>query len=121
MIYHITSRKAWRAAQEHGWYSAPSLQSEGFVHCSARQQILPVANDFYRNRRDLILLCIDENRIIAEVKWEAPAHPVASQASQTQNERTFPHIYGRLNLDAVVGALAFEETANGFALPPDLP
>jgi uncharacterized protein (DUF952 family) len=32
----------------------------------------------------------------------------------------FPHIYGALNLDAVVQAIDFEPTAQGFSLPTEL-
>ena len=43
MIYHITSRRAWREAQQRGDYRVASLETEGFIHCSTDAQILPVA------------------------------------------------------------------------------
>jgi len=83
--------------------------------------VLGVANDFYRGQSDLLLLCIDEGRLRAELRWEVPAHPKASLAEQAADGSLFPHLYGVLNLDAVVGAIDFNETESGFALPPDLP
>lgn len=121
MIYHITTRKSLDEAQSRGYYQAPSLESEGFIHCSARHQILGVANDFYREQSDLLLLCIDENRLGAPLVWEAPAHPNPDQAEQAADDSVFPHIYGVLNLDAVIGAFDFSEARTGFALPPNLP
>ena len=52
MIYHITSRSAWDEAKARGEYRAPSLESEGFIHCSTRNQLLQVANAFYRGRSE---------------------------------------------------------------------
>lgn len=121
MIYHITSRANWAEAQTRGHYRAPSLDIEGFIHCSARHQILAVANDFYRGQADLLLLCIDENLLDAPLVWEAPAHPNPILAELSADDSVFPHIYGVLNLDAVTGVFEFCEARAGFALPPDLP
>jgi len=121
VIYHITSRTAWEEARRRGQYRAPSLKSEGFIHCSTRKQVLGVANDFYRGQSDLLLLCIDERGLRAELRWEAPAHPEPLKDSGASSDSLFPHLYGMLNLDAVVDAIDFNETESGFALPPDLP
>jgi uncharacterized protein (DUF952 family) len=37
-IYHITSKEAWQNAQAAGYYSHPSLETEGFIHCSEAHQ-----------------------------------------------------------------------------------
>ena len=121
MIYHITSRALWRRAIEGGGYSPPSLQTEGFIHCSAREQVRAVADSLYRGQADLLLLCIDESKLAADLRWEAPAHPNPAGARQPEVDSAFPHIYGALNLEAVAAALAFHEKAAGFELPPNLP
>jgi uncharacterized protein (DUF952 family) len=121
MIYHIASRAAWADAQKRKQYRATSLESEGFIHCSARKQALEVANALYRGQTDLLLLCIDENKLSSELRWEAPAHPKASMAEQAEEGSPFPHLYGVLNLDAVVAVHKLNERASGFVLPPDLP
>ena len=121
MIYHITSRSAWAEAKKPGQYSAPSLENEGFIHCSKREQALGVANDFYRGRADLVLLCIAEINLRAELRWEAPAHPKPRDGASVRDDSLFPHLYGPLNLDAVIAVVDFNETESGFALPPDLP
>jgi uncharacterized protein (DUF952 family) len=105
MIYHITSKQDWASAQEQGEYTAPSLQTEGFIHCSTAAQVVHVANAFYRGRTDLVLLQLDESRIKPEVKWEAPAGPAAENVSESDS---FPHIYGAINLDAVASVLDFQ-------------
>lgn len=120
MIYHIASRAAWAEAEKRQQYSAPSLESEGFIHCSTRDQVLDAANAWYRDHADLLLLCIDESRLGAELRWEAPAHPNPAPARQETESERFPHLYGVLNLDAVVAVIDFNETESGFALPPNL-
>ena len=105
MIYHITSKDEWTDAQAKGEYIAPSLQSEGFIHCSTDKQVAHVANAFYGGRNDLVLLKLDENRIKSQVKWEAPAGSPADGISESD---LFPHIYGVINLDAVDSVINFQ-------------
>ncbi len=99
MIFHIAPKTEWLAAQARGAYLAPSLQSEGFIHCSKAEQVVPVANAFYRGRSGLALLAIDETKLTAELKWEPPAGLPAAGISESD---FFPHVYGALNLSAVV-------------------
>lgn len=110
MIYHITTKTEWQTAQANGEYIAPSLQSEGFIHCSTDKQVPHVANAFYRTQNNLVLLKLDENRIKSQVKWEAPAGPPAEGIKESD---LFPHIYGAINLDAVVSVLDFLPDSTG--------
>lgn len=113
-IYHITSRKAWIDATRSGSYTAPSLASEGFIHCSSAAQILAVAREYFRGQTGLVLLVIDTRRLEAEVKWERSSVP-EGLAEQT----TFPHVYGQIRLEAVNHTLDFEPNGDGeFELPP---
>lgn len=105
MIYHITTKKELADAQAKGEYTAPSLQTEGFIHCSTAKQVSLVANAFYRGQTDLALLKLDEDRIKSPVKWEAPAGPPAEGINESD---LFPHIYGAINLDAIASVLDFE-------------
>ncbi len=119
MIYHITSKAEWADARERGEYIAPSLQTEGFIHCSTEQQVLHVANAFYAGRTDLVLLKLDEAAVKAEVKWEPPAGLPAPGISTSDK---FPHIYGAINLDAIASVLDFmpDSVSGKFSLPRPL-
>ena len=59
LILHITTAPEWEAARATGEYRAPSLESEGFIHCSTPAQVVHVGDWFYRDVPDLVLLCID--------------------------------------------------------------
>ncbi|MDB4953476.1 MAG: hypothetical protein JWO36_1045 [Myxococcales bacterium] len=100
-LFHITKRVAWEAAQRAGEYRAPSLETEGFIHLSTDRQWVTTANRFFRGQRELVLLTIREDRLRAEVRYEAA------------DGDSFPHLYGPLNLDAVAGALALPVANDG--------
>jgi len=119
LILHITSKAEWLEAQQRGNYIAPSLHTEGFIHCSTEKQVLHVANAFYRGRKDLVLLKLDETRLKPEIKWEPPAGLPAPGIAGSDK---FPHIFGDINLSAVSAAIDFEvDPASGnFLLPTAL-
>lgn len=94
MIYHVVTEINWQYALENGFYEAESLAKEGFIHTSKAEQVEGVLERYYKGQTGLILLHIDETKLISPLKYElAPSF----------NEK-FPHIYGRLNIDAVVKA-----------------
>lgn len=107
MIYHITQRKTWELAQFAGEYRADTLGTQGFIHCSTSGQVVSVANSYYPGQHRLVLLCIDPDRLQAELRYEAPDGPAVEGAS------LFPHIYGVLNIDAVTAVLGFEPGTDG--------
>jgi uncharacterized protein (DUF952 family) len=108
-IFHIALRHQWEAASQSGHYEADSLATEGFIHCSARHQILGVANRLFLGQRDLVLLRLEAGRLTAELRYEPGGGDV------------FPHIYGPINTDAVVQVIDFPARPDGaFDLPPEL-
>ena len=69
-------------------YTADTLPSEGFIHCSTAEQWPRVLAERFAGRDDLVLLEIDTARLTAELRWEDG----------------FPHVYGPLEVEAVVSA-----------------
>ena len=106
MIYHITSRSAWNEAHQQGEYRAESLESEGFIHCSTSTQVLPVVEKYYQGQRDLLLLLIDPALLASDLKWEPPSG--GAPPPGVPEGDLFPHIYGPINLNAVVKAVGLE-------------
>ena len=97
-------------------YTPRALEAEGFIHCSTREQAVATANNFFRGQRDLLILRIDENRLRAELRYETPATEGDNRAREL-----FPHIYGPLNLDAVVAVDGFPCNPEGlFDLPASI-
>lgn len=111
-IFHLTARADWSAAQAGGEYSADSLAGQGFIHCSRLDQILRVADTFYPGQAGLVLLEIDPTRLTSELRWD----PGADLATEL-----FPHVYGPINLNAVLQVIDFEPGPDGkFHLPQSL-
>lgn len=116
-IYHITSRAAWKAAQAAGEYRTPSLESDGFIHFCRRGQVQGVADSFYLGEEGLVLLEVETARLRADLRLELPAGLPPPEGSPP-GER-FPHLYGPLNLEAVVALHDFPPGPDGsFSLPP---
>ncbi len=111
IIYHITTTEAWQAAQNLREYKAQSLETEGFIHCSTKSQVAQVANTFYSHYQQLIVLCIDSEKLISKVKWEPPVHPQNNTSFKVKNNELFPHVYGVINLDSVVKIINLTKNA----------
>lgn len=92
MIYHVTSKVQWQQALAQGYYEAPSLALEGFIHLSKKEQVQGVLERYYQQQTGLLLLHIDETQLTMPLKYEL---------APSVNE-SFPHLYGRLNVEAVV-------------------
>ena len=109
IILHITQRQQWEEAKLSQAYRGDTLDTEGFIHCSTHRQLIKVANKFFFGQKELIILCIDADRVQSEVKYEEA------------DGDSFPHIYGSLNVDAVIKVIEFESGENGkFELPGEL-
>jgi uncharacterized protein (DUF952 family) len=118
-IYHILPRAVWDAARaddsHDAAYRGDTLDAEGFIHFSTRQQVLFVANARFKGHPGLVLLEVETEKLIAPLKYEAPYEGVPDDFPVDPH---FPHLYGALNLDAVVRVHPFEPNADGtFTLP----
>lgn len=111
MILHITSRTEWETARSKGKYIADSLAIEGFIHCSTLNQVMQVAEKFYKGQSDLVLLMIEPTLLTSDLKWETPSG--GTPPPGVPEGELFPHIYGPINLDAVLNVMDFISDANG--------
>ena len=107
-IYHIIPQADWRKALEIGSYQPESLAAEGFIHFSKPEQVCDTAQRYYVGRTDLMLLQVETEKAVGEVKFE----------NTTGGEELFPHLYSLLNLDAVANVFNFPPNKDGtFSLP----
>jgi uncharacterized protein (DUF952 family) len=118
MILHITTQTEWEKARFNGKYTAPSLASDGFIHCSTVKQTVDTANIFFKGQRGLILLCIDEMKLTSECRFEDPS---GGGIHDPRVESLFPHVYGPINLSAVIKVVDFTVDESGlFTLPLEM-
>jgi uncharacterized protein (DUF952 family)/catechol 2,3-dioxygenase-like lactoylglutathione lyase family enzyme len=91
MLFHLADGDEWARAVDVGTAYSMSmpgvpLAEVGFVHCSYAHQVQPTADRWYRGRDGLVLLTIDPARLAAAVEVDDG----------------FPHVYGPIDVDAVV-------------------
>lgn len=98
IIYHITKTQTWDEAKARGTYDYCALKTDGFIHCSTFEQTLATANRFFKGQTDLVVLEIDTEKVKEHLIFE-PAVDMGEN---------FPHIYGPLNLDAVISLKVLE-------------
>lgn len=96
IIYHVTAVADWDAAKERGEYVHPSLDEEGFIHCSQEHQVAGVLERYFSGKTNLVKLVIDTNKLNSKLVFD--------WSKSTAD--TFPHIYGPINADAVVDVVA---------------
>jgi uncharacterized protein (DUF952 family) len=90
-IYHIVVPEVWERF-ESDLYRAGSLESEGFIHCSFADQLDGVIKRYYSGAQEIVVLEIETEMLMSRVLNEP----------STANE-IYPHIYGPINRDAIVG------------------
>ena len=102
IAYHLVPTEVWQAQRDTGAYVPEAFQADGFIHATnGLDRLLWVANEFYTaDTRPQTVLVLDVSKIIAPLRYDDP-------------EERFPHIYGPLNVDAVVGELSVERGDDG--------
>lgn len=113
MILHFCPAGDWEAAVPAGEYRAPSLETQGFIHCSTPEQVHLPATLLARGRTDLVLLVLDESKLPVPVVWEDgdPPDPSGMQ---------FPHLYAPIPVEAVSAVHPWKPGADGGFRPPAL-
>lgn len=97
MIIHCMQEKSWNKVKNKKSFGKKDLRKYGFIHCSTIEYFWRVAPNFRDVKESMVLICIDENKLISEIKYEDSDHC----------GRYYPHIYGKINMDSVVQVLPF--------------
>lgn len=92
LIYHIVMPEVWAESRNNAFYEAESLATEGFIHCSYADQLDGVLRRYYSEAEKVVILSIDANKLTSTLISEP-----------STNDEPYPHIYGPINTDAVVG------------------
>jgi uncharacterized protein (DUF952 family)/DNA-binding CsgD family transcriptional regulator len=107
-IGKVAIREEWETAKSSGSYAPSTFESEGFIHCTPLEEATGVANYHYSGHNDLVLLYIDTERVESEVRFN----------DDPRDNVSWPKIYGRLNIDAVIREVDLVPDADGvFSLP----
>ena len=90
-IFHVALPEKWAAAGDQ--YEHESLATEGFIHCSFADQLEGVLLRYFRGVEGVTILEIDPAKLTSKLVIEP-----------STNGEKFPHVYGRIDRNAVVGS-----------------
>ena len=90
-IYHIVLPEVWQSFAGRPSYQAESLQTEGFIHCSYDHQLSGVIARYYSKAERIVVLKLDTAKLLSKLVEEP-----------STGGEIFPHLYGRLNMNAIV-------------------
>lgn len=110
MIYHIISKEKWASHKDNTYYFTSSIEREGYIHCSFDTQIMKVADTFYKSEKDLLILCINENKLDVEYKTEDLFN---------LNEK-YPHVYGGIIIKSIEKIVELTLDKEGDFIKPNL-
>jgi uncharacterized protein (DUF952 family) len=92
VVYKICPAALWGAAEHAGIFRGSQAdRRDGFIHFSTAAQVVETAAKHFAGQGDLLLVRIDASKLGDRLKWE-PSRAGA----------LFPHLYGDLDLAAVV-------------------
>ena len=110
IIYKIATAALWREAEENGRFTgAPIDIADGFIHFSTAGQAKETAAKHFAGQTDLVLVAIDGARLGDALKYEV-----------SRGGALFPHLYGVLEMNAVLWVKPLPLGADGAHLVPAL-
>lgn len=103
IVYKVMSEAELQQMQRDGMFNGSPVDiADGYIHLSCASQLAATLDRHFSGVAGLMLVAVDLSRLGDTVRWE-PA----------RGGDLFPHIYGRLPMEAVVAVAAVERTADG--------
>jgi uncharacterized protein (DUF952 family) len=110
-IYKICSASAWREAERQGVFRGSADDTrDGYIHFSTASQVTETARKHFFGQTGLFLIAVDADALGAGLRWE-----------RSRNGELFPHLYGELDLGAVIRVLNMNTRSDGYHDIPELP
>ncbi len=100
-IYHVISQIDWEDFKKSEFYAPDSLIHEGFIHFSFEEQIPGVIERYYKEQTGLLVIKVEINKLKSKLEFE-----------RVPDTGLFPHLYGKLNMDAVTGVYSISKDEN---------
>jgi uncharacterized protein (DUF952 family) len=111
IIYKICPAKLWATAEAAGIFrGSPVDLEDGFIHFSTADQVAETAARHFSGAADLLLVAVEAGSLGPALRYEP-----------SRGGALFPHLYGQLDLAAVLWIKPLALSAEGKHLLPDLP
>jgi uncharacterized protein (DUF952 family) len=109
-IYKICPASAWREAERQGAYQGSADDArDGFIHFSTAAQVPETLRKHFFGLRALFLVEVDGDALGDALRWEP-----------SRNNELFPHLYGELDLGAVISVTNLNMRSDGNHDIPEL-
>jgi len=107
-IYILVRPDTWELAGKTHQFFERSLANEGFIHACHWRQLDRVANAYFSDANELVIVAVDPAKVQPPIRWE--------ESPSTGD--VYPHIYGILNLDATTEVQRIHRSQDGrFEIP----
>lgn len=108
LIFKICSRAEWQQAERARRFDGSEAdRRDGYIHFSTADQVVVTAAKHFSGQTDLVLVSIDSARLGSSLKWEP-----------SRGGALFPHLYGHLDLNAVIGVAPLPLRDGRHVFPP---
>lgn len=119
-IFHLVKRLEFLTQVVDNSYTPLRFKQDGFIHCTNGEDLtVLVANDYFPNETDLLVLKIRFSKIKSKVLFETKVPNPGGKDSPLKKNALFPHIYGFLNLDSIEGIARLPKINYVFHFPKE--
>ncbi|MEM9734303.1 MAG: DUF952 domain-containing protein [Pseudomonadota bacterium] len=110
IIYKISPRAEWEAAQQAGTFTGATIDvADGFIHFSTAEQAQETLDKHFAGQSDLVLAAIATGPLGVALKWEP-----------SRGGALFPHLYGSLDMAHLLWTRPIITATDGTHTMPDL-
>jgi uncharacterized protein (DUF952 family) len=92
IIYHLVLPAWWETFANKDYYESETLTEEKFIHLSTLEQVNGTLTNYFKGINEVLLLHIEVSKLTSNLVYE----------DLFDTGIAFPHLYGRLNKDAVM-------------------
>ena len=97
LIFKLLPAAEWQAALSAGVFAGSAVDlADGYIHLSTTDQLQGTLDKHFAGQTGLVIAEVDLSVLGDLVKWE-----------ESRGGALFPHIYGALPMEAVIGEPAF--------------
>lgn len=107
VIYKIVPKSLWDEAKTRGVFEGAAIDlTDGYIHFSTASQARETAARHFAGQTDLLLVAVDAERLGEALKFEP-----------SRGGDLFPHLYAKLDLDAVLWEKPLPLAPDGHQFP----
>jgi uncharacterized protein (DUF952 family) len=112
IVYKIVSNEEWRRAEATGSFAGAAIDlADGYIHLSDADQVRRTAALHFAGSSGLLLVGVNTDKLGEALVWE-----------RSRGGALFPHLYGPLDMAAVVSVEQLPLGTDGMHIfPPEIP